>query len=91
MDDPPVLVFSFVMTIAVIFSFLSNNPEMSFVTKDHFIWELLFSNRFTGAYLFKRKELDTDAIYTMPLVAIIIFFINYFSGNQNILLLTVIR
>jgi hypothetical protein len=42
MDDPPVLVFSFVMTIAVIFSFLSN-PEMSFVTKDHFIWELLFS------------------------------------------------
>jgi hypothetical protein len=24
-------------------SFLSNNPEMSFVTKDHFIWELLFS------------------------------------------------
>jgi polyferredoxin len=38
-----VLVFSFVMTIAVIFSFLSNNPEMSFVTKDHFIWELLFS------------------------------------------------
>jgi polyferredoxin len=61
-----VLVFSFVMTIAVIFSFLSNNPEMSFVTKDHFIWELLFSNRFTGAlYLFKRKELDTDAIYTM--------------------------
>jgi hypothetical protein len=43
MDDPPVLVFSFVMTIAVIFSFLSNNPEMSFVTKDHFIWELLFS------------------------------------------------
>jgi polyferredoxin len=37
-----VLVFSFVMTIAVIFSFLSNNPEMSFVTKDQF-GELLFS------------------------------------------------
>jgi Trk-type K+ transport system membrane component len=33
-----------------------------------------FPNRFTGAlYLFKRKELDTDAIYTMlSLVAIII-------------------
>jgi H+/Cl- antiporter ClcA len=37
-----VLVFSFVMTIAVIFSFLSNNPEMSFVTKDHFIWGIIF-------------------------------------------------
>jgi hypothetical protein len=36
-----VLVFSFVMTIAVIFSFLSNNPEMSFVTKDHFIWGIV--------------------------------------------------
>jgi hypothetical protein len=23
--------------------FILNNPEMSFVTKDHFIWELLFS------------------------------------------------
>jgi hypothetical protein len=36
------VLFSFVMTIAVIFSFLSNNPEMSFVTKDHFIWEVIF-------------------------------------------------
>jgi hypothetical protein len=54
------------MTIAVIFSFLSNNPEMSF-TKDHFIWGIvIFLIVFTGAlYLFKRKELDTDAIYTM--------------------------
>jgi hypothetical protein len=62
------------MTIAVIFSFLSNNPEMSFVTKDHFFGNCYFPNRFTGAlYLFKRKELDTDAIYTMlSLVAIII-------------------
>jgi hypothetical protein len=54
---------------------------------------VIFLIVFTGAlYLFKRKELDTDAIYTMlSLVAIIILFINYFSGNQNILLLTVIR
>jgi hypothetical protein len=69
-----VLVFSFV-TIAVIFSFLSNNPEMSFVTKDHFIWGLLFSNRFLQEhYIYlNAKELDTDAIYTMlSLVAIII-------------------
>jgi hypothetical protein len=48
---------------------------------------VIFLIVFTGAlYLFKRKELDTDAIYTMlSLVAIIISFINYFSGNQNIL------
>jgi membrane-bound acyltransferase YfiQ involved in biofilm formation len=62
------------MTIAVIFSFLSNNPEMSFVTKDHFIWELLFSNRFLQEhYIYLNAKLDTDAIYTMlSLVAIII-------------------
>ncbi|WP_026976295.1 4Fe-4S binding protein [Flavobacterium tegetincola] len=85
-----VLVFSFVMTIAVVFTFLSNNPEMSFITKDHFIWGIVgFLTVFTGAlYVFKRKDLDADAVYTMlSLVAIIIIslLINYFSGNQNIL------
>jgi hypothetical protein len=78
------------MTIAVIFTFLSNNPEMSFITRDQFIWGIIaFLVVFTGSlYIFKRKELDTDAVYTMlSLVAIIIIslFINYFSGNQNIL------
>ncbi|WP_432671192.1 4Fe-4S binding protein [Flavobacterium sp. SM2513] len=85
-----VLVFSFVMTIAVVYTFLSNNPEMSFITKDHFIWGIVaFLSVFTGAlYIFKRKDLDADAVYTMlSLVAIIIIslLINYFSGNQNIL------
>ena len=85
-----VLVFSFVMTIAVLFTFLSDNPEISFITKDHFIWGIVsFLAVFTGVlYIFKRKDLDTDAVYTMlSLVAIIIIsiLINYFSGNQNIL------
>jgi len=85
-----VLVFSFVMTIAVIFTFLSNNPEMSFITKDQFIYGIVaFLVVFTGAlYLFKRNDLDTDAQFTMiTLVAIIIIsiMINFFSGSQNIL------
>ena len=85
-----VLVFSFVMTFAVLFTFLSNNPEISFITKDNFIWGIvIFLAVFTGVlYIFKRKDLDTDAVYTMlSLVAIIIIslLINYFSGNQNIL------
>jgi hypothetical protein len=45
-----------------------------------------FPNRFTGAlYLFKRKELDTDAIYTMlSLVAIIIIslFLLFFRESK---------
>jgi polyferredoxin len=78
------------MTIAVVFTFLSNNPEMSFITKDHFILGIvIFLTLFTGAlYIFKRKDLDADAVYTMlSLVVIIIIslLINYFSGNQNIL------
>ena len=51
-----VLVFSFVTTIAVIFTFLSNNPELSFITKNQFIYVIVgFLIVFTGAlYLFKR-------------------------------------
>ncbi|MGO4817657.1 4Fe-4S binding protein [Flavobacterium sp. W22_SRS_FP1] len=85
-----VLVFSFVTTIAVIFTFLSNNPELSFITRNQFIYGIVsFLILFTGAlYYFKRKDLDADAKYTMlSLVAIIIIAIaiNFFSGNQNIL------
>lgn len=85
-----VLVFAFVMTIAVVFSFLSTNPEMSFITRDQFIYGIVaFLIVFTGSlYIFKRKDMDTDAIYTMiSLVTIIIIslLINYFSSNKNIL------
>ena len=85
-----VLVFSFVMTIAVLFTFLSNNPEMSFITKDQFIYGIVaFLIVFTGIlYIFKRNDLDADAKFTMlSLVAIIIIsiLVNFFSGNQNIL------
>jgi polyferredoxin len=85
-----VLVFSFVMTIAVIFTFLSNNPELSIITRSQFIYGIVtFLVVFTSAlYIFKRKDMDTDAIYTMVTLVIIIIIslvINYFSDNQNIL------
>ncbi|MCG9792242.1 4Fe-4S binding protein [Flavobacterium algicola] len=84
-----VLVLAFVSTIAVIFTFLTNNPDMSFITKDQFVWGIvIFLGVFTTAlYVFKRKDMDADAIYTMlSLVAIMVIAIlmNYFSGNQNI-------
>jgi polyferredoxin len=85
-----VLVLSFITTIAVIFTFLSNNPELSFITRNQFIYGIVsFLILFTGAlFYFKRNDLDTDAKFTMlSLVAIIIISIgiNFFSGNQNIL------
>ena len=85
-----VLAFSLIMTIAVIYSFLSTNPEMSLITRNQFIWGIvLFLTLFTGLiYVFKRKELDTDAVYTLLTLTLIIvasILINHFSGNQNIL------
>ncbi|MBF2709606.1 4Fe-4S binding protein [Flavobacterium soyangense] len=85
-----VLVFSFVMTIAVIFTFLSNNPELSIITRNQFVYGIVvFLVVFTSVlYIFKRNDLDADAKFTMlSLVAIIIIslLINFFSGNQNIL------
>lgn len=85
-----VLVFSFVMTIAVIFTFLSNNPDMSFITKEQFTYGIVaFLILFTGAlYIFKRKDMDKDAIFTLASLSLIIvvsLLMNYFSNNNNIL------
>jgi polyferredoxin len=85
-----VLVFSFVMTIAVIFTFLSNNPDRSFITKEQFIYGIVaFLVIFTGAlYIFKRKDMDKDAIFTLASLSLIIvvsLLMNYFSNNNNIL------
>lgn len=85
-----VLVFSLVTTIAVVFTFLSNNPELSFITKDQFVLGIVvFLIVFTAAlYIFKRKDLDTDAVFTMIsliLIIVISLLINYFSGKQDVL------
>ena len=85
-----VLVFSILMTIAVLFTFLSNNPELSFITKNQFVYGIvLFISISIGfLYLYKRKNLDKDAIYTMvslSIVMVISILINFFSGSNNIL------
>ena len=85
-----VLVFSIVMTIAVIFTFLSNNPNLSIITKDQFVAGIaLFIVLSIGfLYFFKRKNLDKDAVFTMVslgLIIVISLLINYFSGNNSIL------
>ncbi len=84
-----VLAMSFIMTIAVVFTFLNDNPALSFITKNQFIYGIVgFLIVFTGVlFIFKRKDLDTDAKFTMgTLVAIIIasLCINFFSGSTNI-------
>lgn len=84
-----VLVFVVVMTIAVIYSYLIENPSEGWLTKNTFLWlsagalTLLFA----VIMIFKRKELAKDArkgaiIYLSVILSIIA--INYFSGNYRI-------
>ncbi|WP_340077398.1 4Fe-4S binding protein [Leptobacterium sp. I13] len=85
-----VLVFAFLMTIAVIFSFLSRNPDLSIITKGQFIWGVVALLIFViGAiFIFKRKEMDKDALFTMGSLGLIIIgaiLFNYLSGEKNIL------
>jgi polyferredoxin len=84
-----VLVFSFIMTIAVIFTFLSNNPNLSIITKDQFVYGIVgFLILFTTVlYIFKKNDLDTDAKFTigsLVVIMVISLLMNYFSGNSNI-------
>ncbi len=85
-----VLVFSFVTTIAVIFTFLTNDPQLSIMTRNQFIYGIVtFLIVFTAIlYVFKRNDLDTDAKFTIgSIVAIIIISIsfNFFFGSSNIM------
>ena len=85
-----VLVFSIITTIAVLYTFLSNNPEMSVITRNQFVYGIvLFTLLSLGfLYIYKRKNLDKDAVFTMVSLAVIIIasiLINYFSGNNSIL------
>ncbi len=84
-----VLVFVVVMTIAVIYTYLGNNPDKTWLTRDVFLWGSagFLTLLFTLIMIFKRKELQKDAKagaigYLAIILAII--GINYFSGNGNI-------
>lgn len=84
-----VLVFVVVMTIAVVYSFLGENPDEFWLTRDVFLWGTagFLTILFALIMIFKRKQLAEDArkgaiVYLSVILAIIA--INYFSGNNNI-------
>ena len=85
-----VLVFIFLTTIALIWSFLRTNGDMVGIQKESFVYFIVaFLGIVMGAiYYFKRKELDKDAVYTMISLGVIIggiLSIQAFSGERNIL------
>lgn len=84
-----VLVFVVVMTIAVLYTFLGNNPDKTWLTRDVFLWGSagFLTLLFAAIMIFKRKELAKDAKYGAIgylVIVLSILSINYFSGNSNI-------
>ncbi|MEE2771780.1 MAG: 4Fe-4S dicluster domain-containing protein, partial [Bacteroidota bacterium] len=84
-----VLVFVTVMTIAVVYSYLGENADRFWLTKDLFLWSMagLLTVIFSLIIIFKRNGLAKDAkIGAIAYLAIIlgIISINYFGGNYNI-------
>lgn len=85
-----VLVFVFITTIAVIWSFLGSNPSLSSFSRETFVIGIVvFIGTIMGViYFFKRKEMDKDALYSMITLGCIIagtIAIQAFSEEKNIL------
>ncbi len=84
-----VLVFVFVTTVAVLYSFLGNDPEYSILTRNQFVYGIavFIAVLIAGIYVFKRKKLDKDAVYAMVALGvsmILIILFNYFSGKDKV-------
>ena len=85
-----VLLFSFVMTIAVIFTYLGNDPDKYYFTKDSFtilITILLALSAIVYGFL-QRKQKDKQKNITYLVIGVVVFIgalllINYISGSGN--------
>ncbi|HET7361023.1 MAG TPA: 4Fe-4S dicluster domain-containing protein [Salinimicrobium sp.] len=82
-----VLVFVVVMSIAVVYSYLGQNSNEFWLTRDLFLWLSagFLTLLFALIMIFKRRELAKDAKYgAIGYLSIILFIfaINYFSGTN---------
>ena len=84
-----VLVFSFITTIALIWSFIRRNPQMSFLSAQQFAVLIIgfLAILMAVIYFFKRKDLNKDVLYSFISISVIIIGIigiNAFSGEKYI-------
>lgn len=85
-----VLVFVFLTTIAVIWSFLGSNPTLSSFSRETFVIGVVvfLLILMSTIYIFNRNELDKDALYSMISIGVLIIgtlTIQAFSGDKHIL------
>lgn len=83
-----VMVFSFIMTVAVISTYLSDKAGETFISRTQFIYSVIaFLIVFAGGLVFfKRKSLNKDvryALISVSVVIIILLVVNMFSGGGN--------
>lgn len=84
-----VLVFVVASTIAVIYSYIGNEPFSQYISRGGFIAivSILIAVAAFGIVFFKGKELKKDARYSIPIVAVVligVMLFNYITGNHNI-------
>ena len=84
-----VLVFVTVSTISVVYTFLSNNPDLSLITRDQFAYgTAIFLAIIIGTILlFKKDGLHKDARFTLAALGVIlvsVLLLNYFWGSANL-------
>ncbi len=87
-----VLVFVFVTTLAVIYSYLGTDRSEFLITKNTFAYGMaaFIAVICLLIFLFKRKALDKDAVYTMVALSIVMvacIFLNHLSGNGKLFFL----
>lgn len=86
-----ILVFAFIMTVAVISTFLSNNPALSVITKGQFLIGIIVFLIILGVTIFyyKRNELNKDAKLGLVavLTTIIILIGLHFSLGVNLFII----
>lgn len=87
-----ILVFIFITTVSVIYSFLSNNSGYSIITKGQFAYgvAILIIVLIGLLYFFRRRNMDKDAVYTigsLGTVLLLVFLLNHFSGRQEVFFL----
>lgn len=85
-----VLVFSVVMTVAVVYSFLGKNPKVSVLTQSQFVWgiSLLIIALAVGIALVKRNGFDKNVkqiILSLAAILVGVLLINHFSDAKQIL------